>query len=76
MAEQSLAHGLWGLAAHRNCPASGGGVGGQGGTTADVDAPVLDLALEAQLRAMVPLASRLADNGHSTVTIATTWRAA
>ena len=30
-------------------------------TTADVDAPVLDLALEAQLRAIAPLASRPAD---------------
>ncbi|RUW60667.1 multicopper oxidase family protein [Mesorhizobium sp. M7A.F.Ca.US.008.03.1.1] len=31
------------------------------GTVADVDAPVLDLALEAQLRAIAPLASRPAD---------------
>lgn len=31
------------------------------GTAADVDAPVLDLTLETQLRAMTPLASRLAN---------------
>ncbi|GLS36222.1 multicopper oxidase [Mesorhizobium tianshanense] len=31
------------------------------GTAGDVDAPVLDLTLEAQLRARVPFASRLAD---------------
>ncbi|TGQ31445.1 multicopper oxidase family protein [Mesorhizobium sp. M00.F.Ca.ET.216.01.1.1] len=31
------------------------------GTTADVDAPILDLTLEAQLRAIAPLASRLAN---------------